>query len=278
MMKPRFPLSDVIVRKVKTNRKVEKPEYADNLWQMNQTEFAMQIEGVGSFYACNGKEVEYSPEPGAANRTVELYLNGSVYGAILHQRQILPLHGSSFIHSGNAVLICGESGAGKSAIVADFCLNGNEFLTDDVTPVIIEENKPYILTLSDRLKLWGNTLEQLGIDKNQLNRIDDETDKYYYRFKKSAGKKVLLKMILILEIHDKSGLEFKEVTGAEKFLKLRNEIYRPEYLQGMKENEKVFFRQISALSNNLNIFNVMRPGNIEISRMRSEIENYINQR
>lgn len=276
-MKPRFPLSDVTVRKVKTTRKVEKPDYADNLWQMNQTEFAMQVEGVGNFYACNGKEVEYSPEPGAATRTIELYLNGSVYGAILHQRQILPLHGSSFIYNGKGILVCGESGAGKSALVADFCLRGYEFLTDDVTPVIIEDGKPYILPLSDRLKLWDNTLQQLAIDRNGLEKIDNETEKFYYHIKRSAKDSIRMEMVFILEVDNVSGIEFTEIKGADKFLKIRNEIYRLEYLQGMKKNEITFFRQISSFCNNLKIFHVRRPENIEISRLGSDIKDFLSR-
>ncbi|MBW6480992.1 MAG: hypothetical protein K0B37_16295, partial [Bacteroidales bacterium] len=94
-MKPSFPVTDIMLRRVETPRKVSAPAFANHIWQINQYEFAMQVEGVGSFYACNGNEVEYMPAEGAAKESLELYLNGSVYGAILHQRNILPLHGSS---------------------------------------------------------------------------------------------------------------------------------------------------------------------------------------
>lgn len=160
-MKIHFPLKDVIIKEVTTARKVDDPVYADGFWQMNQNEFSMQVEGVGSYYACNGNEVEYAPLPSATPESVELYLNGSVYGAVLHQRKILPLHGSCFIEQGMGVMLCGDSGSGKSSLTTAFCMNGAEFLTDDVTPIVFDNNKPFILSFSDRIKLWKHTLENL---------------------------------------------------------------------------------------------------------------------
>lgn len=81
-MNPRFPLKDVTVREVDEPRSVRDPAYADSFWQMNQNEFAMQVEGIGRFYARNGSEVEYAPAPEASRESLELYLNGSVSQAL----------------------------------------------------------------------------------------------------------------------------------------------------------------------------------------------------
>ena len=73
-----FPVNDVILRRVEKIRSVSAPVYADGTWQISQEAFAMKVDGVGSFYACNGNEVEYAPAEGPTNESVELYLNGSV--------------------------------------------------------------------------------------------------------------------------------------------------------------------------------------------------------
>ncbi len=272
-MKPRFPLGDVIIRLVDSARKVERPEYADSLWQMNQHEFAMQVDGVGSFYACNGNEVEYSPLPSATPESVELYLNGSVYGAILHQRKILPMHGSSFIYNNIGIMVCGESGTGKSALTAAFCADGAIFLTDDVTPVVFKEGKPFILALSDRIKLWGNTFEQLGIPKEGLRKIDPETDKFYFPVEKGNFSIFPLNCIYIINIHDKNEIAFDRLTGASKFTTLRNEIYRWEYLAGMPENETVYFRKLCDIAENVKISIVRRSPDIPVMKLMTAIKN-----
>ena len=271
----RFPLKDVIVRKVIEPRLVSEPLYDELYWQMNQREFAMQVDGVGSFYACNGTEVEYAPADGAGNNEIELYLNGSVYGAILHQRKILPLHGSSFRHNGITVVVCGDTGAGKSSVTAAFCLDGAEFLTDDVTPVVIKEGIPCIMALSDRMKLWADTLKQLEKEVDGLTNIHRRTDKFYLPMERAPGDFFRPDLVLLIEVKEYGDADFSEVTGAGQFTALRAEIYRPEYLPGMPENEQAYFETILAVCRNTRMIRITRPAEISIYDLHRSISEYL---
>lgn len=271
----RFPLSDVKIRKVSLAPIIKEPTYADNFWQMNQNEFTMQVTGVGSFYACNGNEVLYAPEPGVPQETLELYLNGSVYGAILHQRKILPLHGSSFVYDGKGILVCGDAGAGKSSVTASFVFNGAGFLTDDVTPMVVREDMPLIMALSDSIKLWDDTLTYLNIKKKGLRKIAPDTDKFYYPVIKGVTEYFPLDMVFIISAGHDNGISFREVSGAEKFVALRKEIYRWEFLEGMKENEKAYFRTLSVIASVVRVFDVMRTDTTGINELRSTLEKII---
>ncbi len=271
----RFPLKDVTVRRVGRVRQVASPLYADSFWQMNQDEFAMQVEGVGTFYARDGKEVEYSPAHEATTESLELYLNGSVYGAILHQRKILPLHGSSFRYNGLGIMICGEAGAGKSSLTASFCINGAEFLTDDVSPMTIIGGKPYIKAISDRIKLWDDTLKQLELKKDGLKKIAPDIEKFYYPVIKSDIEYYPLNIVFIISAGHDDGISLQEITGAEKFVALRNEIYRWEYLEGMKDNEKTYFRTLEVIASFVRVYHVKRAGTSGISELRRMLEKRI---
>ncbi len=270
-----FPLKDVTVKKVAEPRAVVSPDYADDFWQMNQREFAMQVEGVGRYYACDGREVEYAPELGVTRETLELYLNGSVYGAILHQRKILPLHGSSFVLDGKGILVCGEAGAGKSSVTASFVFNGAGFLTDDVTPMVIREGVPMIMALSDRIKLWDDTLKPLGLKNKGLKKIAPDNEKYYYPVSKVGSEYFPLNMVFIISAGHEAGVLMREVTGADKFVALRNEIYRWEYLEGMKENEEVYFRTLSGIASTVKVFAVRRSDATGITELRETLEKII---
>jgi hypothetical protein len=195
-----FPVGDILPRKVSKVRRVSDPVYADSSLMISQHEFSMEVEKVGSFYACNGSEVEYAPAKGATRASLELYLNGSVYGAILHQRGILPLHGSSFAWRGSGIMLCGESGAGKSSLTAAFCMAGAEFLTDDVTPIVICDGKPFILPLSDRIKLWEDSLLQLNREKSGLTAICPGQEKYYFPMEKGNHRSFPLHRVFIIEV------------------------------------------------------------------------------
>ncbi|HPJ60887.1 MAG TPA: hypothetical protein PLV06_14870 [Bacteroidales bacterium] len=248
-------------------RSVEAPLYANRLWQMNQHEFAMQVEEVGSFYARDGKEVEYSRASGATRESLELYLNGSVYGAILHQRQVLPMHGSCFLEQGLGVMLCGESGAGKSSLTMAFCLTGGEFLTDDVTPVTIEDGVPVINALSDRIKLWDHTLNQLDISKTGLKRIGKRTDKFYLEKEAGSGGRYSLRLVINLAVGEASLPELEEVVGVARVAALRNEVYRWEYLHGMPENETQYFADLVSIAKSVKMFEVIRPVGISIKEL-----------
>lgn len=162
-------------------------------------------------------------------------------------------------------------------MTASFCLNGAEFLTDDVTPIIFKDDKPFIWALSDRIKLWEDTLSQLNQDKEGLHRIDPTTDKFYYPIESGRSDMFKLDHIMILEISEKPDIVFEEVSGALRFATLRNEVYRWEYLHGMPESEADYFKQLVSISKVVNIARVSRPGKVNIVRLMAAINKYLSK-
>jgi hypothetical protein len=273
-MELRFPLKDVIIEFVSARREVSEPLYRDEFFRLNQHEFSMDVPGVAWFYAAKGEYVSVLSSPDADISSVELYLNGSVYGAILHQRKIIPLHGSCFTYGGKGVMICGGTGVGKSSLTASFCLSGAEFLTDDVTPILVKDGEPLIWALSDRIKLWNDTLEQLEQSERGLHRVDPGWEKFYYPMDEAGGKTVRLDLIYILGIKSTGVIEFEELSGSSKFTALGGEIYRSEYLPGMPENEPVYFRNLVDISNRVRVFRVARPETIRVNELAEVIREW----
>jgi len=271
----RFPLPDVHIALSTEKKQVENPLYEDEYYKLNQYEFSMNIENAGWFYASGGNKVELVLNEGVSQSTLELYLNGSTYGAILHQRGILPMHGSCFAFQGKGIMLCGESGAGKSSLTTAFVLDGNEFLTDDVTPIIFSEGKPQIWAMSDRVKLWGDSLEQLKQIQKGLDPIDPETEKFYFPLPSSKADSFPLDHIFLLEVQENEEVCFQDLKGAEKLTGLRNEIYRLEYLLGMPENEAKFFPQLAAISKKVCMTSLIRPRNSLISETKAKLTEYL---
>lgn len=258
-MNPRFPLKDVTIGIASVKKVVTTPFFTDGFYSMNQAEFSMDVQGVAWFYVSNGNFISIFPYPEATRTTIELYLNGSAFGAILYQRKILPMHGSCFRYHDEGIMICGEAGAGKSSLTASFCLNGADFLTDDISPIIVKEGKSYIWALSERIKLWGDTLEQLGRSEEGLQEILPGIGKYFYPVKGPDGGTFTLDQVYILEKGEGLVPEFTELTGSQKLIALRGEIYRQEYLKGMPENEAGYFLDIVNISNAVRVIRVSRP-------------------
>ena len=274
-MQLKFPLPDVKIEITQIKKEVETPLYDDGFCKLNQNEFSMDVEDVGSFYASGGNYIALVLNPKATQATIELYLNGSTYGAILHQRKIMPMHGSCFVYNNKGIMLCGDSGAGKSSLTTAFVLEENAFLTDDVTPILISENKPFIWTMSDRVKLWEDSLKQLSQNKEGLHKIAPETEKFYYPLKSYKDSTFMLHHIFLIEIHEKSTIIFHEIKGAEKVTALRNEIYRFEYLQGMPENEPFYFKKLVEMSKNIKITRLLRPKDIPIEQTHRQLKKYL---
>ena len=68
-----------------------------------------------------------------------------MYGALLMQRKILPLHGSAVAIDGKAYAIVGDSGAGKSTLASAFLNKGYQLLSDDVIAVSLSQMKTFHL-------------------------------------------------------------------------------------------------------------------------------------
>ena len=271
----RFPLKDVAIQPAVYKRQVENASYHTDYIRLNQNEFTLDIAGIGWFYAHSGNYVMVLPDADANAASVDLYLNGSVYGAILHQRKTLPLHGSCFGYRGLGIMICGDSGVGKSSLTTSFCLNGADFLTDDVTPILFRSGKPHIWGTSDRIKLWSDSLLQLNQPETGLERIFPEQGKFYFPMESDTDTVFPLNHVFILHIHSKPDVCVQTLRGVEKFTALRNEVYRREYLRGMPESESAYLEQLITLSQASTVTEIYRPADISIAQLQLKIETLI---
>lgn len=227
--------------------------------QVDEKDFLLTVHNVASYRVRNGNQVWIHPFKDADESDIELFLNGSVLGALLHQRGMLPLHGSSFVSEGKGVVICGCSGAGKSSVVAAFCQNGARLIDDDISPVRINEERVTIIPVKSSIKLWSDSLEKLKIRNDNLKRIRPSLDKFYVNSHEACPEETVLNHLFILANHNKDDFKVKELSGLAKFNALRRAIYRKGFLKGMPETEKEYFRQLVLMGKSVRVTQVFRP-------------------
>ena len=137
------------------------------------------IPGIGRFLARAGLELQVEPENGVSPRNLRLYLLGSAFAAILHQRSLLPLHANAVVVEGRAIGFMGHPGAGKSTLAAWFHDRGFDVLADDVCVVTAgPDGRPLAHPGIPRLRLWREALEAGGRDAAAYERSFDDMDKY----------------------------------------------------------------------------------------------------
>jgi hypothetical protein len=137
------------------------------------------IPPAGRFLARGGRELLVQPGAGVSPRNLRLYLLGSAFGAILHQRGLLPLHANAVVVEGRAIGFMGHPGAGKSTLAAWFHDRGFDVLADDVCVVTPRpDGAPLAHPGIPRLRLWREALEAGGRDASAYDRAFDDLDKY----------------------------------------------------------------------------------------------------
>ena len=213
--------------------------------------------------------------PEADPEWVQLYLNGQVLVALLHQRKIINFHASSFLHEGHGVMILGETGAGKTSLAVAFVMMGEGFLTDDMTPVVFTGAVPQIWSFSRKIKLRADSIVQLNISDERLTEAEAGTGKKYLHLGKGTEEYSVLDTILKIETGDVSKPVFQELLPAEKFAVLRSEICSWEILAGMPETEKSYLEKLVRIVEQVEIVRVIRPEDIRIADFHDAVREFL---
>ncbi|GAT63212.1 hypothetical protein [Paludibacter jiangxiensis] len=255
-----FPLDFVQIAIEKERTEIDLDSlYTNQSIRINETDFWLKIDKVATYRVQNGCEITVSPFSGVDTASIQLFLNGSVFGALLHQKGIIPFHGCSFELNQKGTIICGYSGAGKSSVTAAFCQQGARFINDDITPVTIDEFGIWIMPIRTRIKLWEDALAKLSIGTENLEKIRPSMQKFYVPVENNCQEKQKLNTLVVLGIHDKDRYEVMRPVGMEKFNLLRSHIYRKIYLKGMPKAERNLFSQLLKLSQSVEVLQVLRP-------------------
>ncbi len=223
--------------------------------QYNESEFWMDIDDVARYWVRNGKEITVEPYPDADETSVRVYLLGSALGALLFQRGLLLIHGNAIEVNGGCLVCVGDSGAGKSTLAAAFLQHGYRLLADDVVPVT---EQGMATPGFPRIKLWGDTARQLGIETDGLRRIMPDMDKYNVPLGERFCETPLpVKWVYVLESvnEDFACLPYE---GMSRFEPLHDNTYRVHFLDAMALKPQ-HLQQVAKLAGNIHMAKIQRP-------------------
>lgn len=272
---PEVVIKDLKIKPVALIRGLNNIRYSDENIAVNENEYFLKVPGVGSFYACNGNLIEYSAEKGADPQWVQLYLNNQVLVALLHQRKIISFHASSFILRELGIMILGETGAGKTSLTVAFTINGAGFLSDDLTPVVFREQVPNIWSLTRKVKLRQDSVEQLNLNEGSLSEAETGTGKKYLDITKAIEEYHKLDIIVKIETGDVNEPVFVNLSPSDRFSLLRSEVCSWEILSGMPETETAYLQQLVKILEQVHFVKVIRPPGITIAGMHQALNRYL---
>ncbi len=125
--------------------------------------YRLEVDGVARFEIERGEAIDVERLPGVPDANVRLFLLGSVFGALLHQRGAFPLHANAVVIGGRAIAFTGPSGSGKSTLAAWFGDHDHHVIADDVCVIDSDEAHRVVVRPGlPRLRLWRDALKNSG--------------------------------------------------------------------------------------------------------------------
>ncbi|GAB3666576.1 hypothetical protein GCM10028791_42420 [Echinicola sediminis] len=247
-------------------------------YEVGQSEFLFEIFDVARFYIADGKSITIRPNEGGRPDDIRLFILGTCFGAILHQRQVLPIHASAIEHQGEAVLFMGSSGAGKSTTASAFRLTGHSAITDDVCPIKIIDGLPYAVPGYPQSKLGEDAMESLAIDKSQYGLVREGIGKRAVRYREGfASEPVRIKACYLLKIEKSAeATEMETIIDSDRFIALKSNVYRKHIAESMKLQFHLL-STIGSIANNCKIKTVKRPQDSSIDEVMAVIKQDLNK-
>lgn len=230
------PLSaepDVVIR---IGRAIEAPDeaplqqFGPFLWARGRV-LRLQIPQVADFLVREGREIVVEPAAGIDEASIRAFLLGSALGALLMQRGLLVLHGNA-VRIGEQCMVCvGHSGAGKSTLAAAFARHGHALLADDVIPIDLAG---CALPGIPRIKLWGDSAGQLGVDTAALAAVRPGLNKFNLPVGEAfASSPLPVRWVYTIGRGLEDRIELTPLRGMQRFEALQAHLYRQRFVVGL---------------------------------------------
>jgi hypothetical protein len=200
--------------------------------------FRLNIPDAGRYLALSGKDVHVDVADGAALATARVYVLTITMAALLMQRGRFLLHASGVVHEGRVHLFMGESGSGKSSLLAELRRRGYRAFTDDVCVLSYggERGDSVMAHASyPMMKLLPESIEKIGDPRNGFgHRIWPDEEKYGQFFHEDfAAEPLPIGSVQILNVQPghEGGYLSERATGVNAFRMLSENTYRRQFMR-----------------------------------------------
>lgn len=213
---------------------------------------------VGCFIIKDGKEILVDACETATEEDVASFLLGYGISFLFMQREVPALHCSALEMHEQAIVIAGNSGAGKSTIALALLKKGYKYLADDIAMIDIQ--KDFLINPGfPQQKVCRNVAESM--QEKALFYINEKKDKFAYNniedFCTTPRK---LTTMFVLEVCDREELSIQRLTGLDKWNQVINHLFLREAYEafGLPGSERTRCLQIAG---NIEMYAIYRPRN-----------------
>lgn len=214
---PQLVISEDTTRYDVMVEKTELSEELQNLLSEKKYEFGREYSWLSNttcqIQVYDGNRITYALTGQGHPEWLQTYILGYGMSMLALQRDMLPIHCSVVADERGAVLIAGESGAGKSTATTAFLKEGYTLMADDMAwtdGTMVYPAFPY-------QKLCRDVVEREGYDMDELIYIDEQKDKFLARYRgefSTEGR--LMKGFILLHLTPEEKVTVRELTGLDR--------------------------------------------------------------
>lgn len=189
------------------------------------------------------------------------YLNSLAFTSLLFQKGLFVLHAAAIVTAQGAVLLMGNSGAGKTTTMAAFLKKGYSVLSEDTVVIRRSKENYEVLPSIPYFKLMKNTADFLGYNWQRLPLLyADAYKKAVFLGKKYQKTPVSLSKIYLLKPDNQTSLlDFQPMDDfQQKFETLAFNINYPQLFEGYDLDEHYTSMAIE-LAEQIPFYEVKRP-------------------
>ncbi len=233
-------------------------------WQIAEGRFLIAIPGIIRMLLIGGDTVRYALEGDTAVEDAVVFVSGTGFGLLLHQRGRIVLHASAVrIDTGGgasaAVLFCGPSGAGKSTLAAALGAAGHDLLADDFCGISIDAaGVPMVYPDGRQLKLWQNAIDRLALADRRAGPVRSRLRKYYVEPHAAIADPLPIAAVYVLREARPPLVEgIVRANLVDGALMIQRNAYRPAMIARMGQ-AALYFAAAAAIARYAGVFTLTR--------------------
>lgn len=222
------------------------------LWQAVSGKFLLDMPGTARYLVENGNRISIDPHPSAEQSDVNRFLRMTPLAALLYQRGVPAFHAAAVAGPNGAILIAGDSGVGKSTLLAALLKRGWRLLADDLSAVVLNEHcAPTSFPVFPEVILWPDSMKELKIEtKNGERQILSMEDRF-------ADSPQPLSAIYRLSVH-RDELEMTDIKGTAALATLAQLSYNSRIADALLDRS-AYMRLAAALAGTVFVRTLRRP-------------------
>ena len=214
----------------------------------HQDFYFLEVDDIARYYIDQGESITIERIGLSSDHDVAAFLIDTVLTALLLMHDQYVFHASAIKKDTTATMICGQAGAGKSAIALHMINMGYDFVEDDRClpyrksgndSVMIHNRLPYLEVWRTEAKLLEgmHSIHKIGLVRDNIAKERIDMGGYVG----NSNDDIHLQQVIILHIHNHiEPITVHRLTGAQKFSLVKQYAHKDHLIKYLGSSSQQF--------------------------------------